>query len=146
MVSPDWEEIAEDYVAQDIESMTKDYSKYFGSDAKNQMHNDITRILQLKHKKGDLHKYSIVQHYNDLLKGVQKRLIEDRKVIVYNRNGKEIYRAKPIKWNDVELQQLREVKSRKEIRDIAKRLGRSNKSVYDKWIRLLKANRQVPQE
>jgi len=38
-----------------------------------------------------------------LLKGVQKKLIEDKKVIAYNRNGKEVYRAKPIKWNDAEL-------------------------------------------
>lgn len=133
MTSPDWNEIAEKYTVKDLEAATSDYSKYFGKDAKNNLHNDVFNSLQRKGKKGDLHRYALVKHYADLLPGIQKKLLEEGKVIKYSYNGKEIYRSNSPKWKDTEIEQLRQITSRKDVPQVAKALGRSQRSVYDKW-------------
>lgn len=132
-VSPDWEAIGRDYSSLDLETETKDYSRYFGKDAKNNLHNDLFNSLQRKGKKGDLHKYSIIKHYDDVLPGIQKKLIEEGKVVPYTRNGVQSFRSNN-KWSLMEAEFLdSNVTKREDIPEVAKRLGRSEKSVYNKW-------------
>jgi hypothetical protein len=132
MTSPDWEQIAEKYVAPDLENNTKDLGRYFGPNAKNNLHNDVFNSLKDKRKKGDLHRYALVKNYSKLLPGIQKRLIADKKIIQYQHNGKTIYRNN-VPWSNEETQRLRELSSMKQSNEtIAKTLGRSKKSVIRK--------------
>lgn len=136
MGSPNWEEIGEKYSVNDIENLTNDLSRYFGKDAKNNIHNDIFNSLRKKSKKGDLHRYSIVQHSQELLPGIQKKLLASGKVLHYVSNGRDIYRSN-VDWNNEDLGKLRSLRAEgKTDKEIGKTLGRSRSSVKHKRSKL----------
>jgi hypothetical protein len=67
-----------------------------------------------------------------MLPFIQRKLIEERKVIKYQRNGKEIIRNN-VKWTKAEAEQASNLKAQGlSINQISKRLGRSYISVYKK--------------
>lgn len=132
MVSPDWADIGEKYSIRDIESLNKDYSRYFGPDAKNNIHNDLFNSLHKKNKKGDLHKYSIIQHSSEVLPGIQKKLLDEGLVVHYTLNGRDVYRGNA-DWTADDIAKLRQLAEQgRSDRSIATEIGRSKTSVKRK--------------
>jgi hypothetical protein len=128
-------------IAEDLPSYsTKDPASFFGSDAKNRLHNEVTEALkkQLSQKRtkagkpykiGDIHRYALVKHYNKLLPGLQDKLIDQGKVIPYTFNGQVKYRNASSKWTPEEDTVIKASYNDKSDKAIAKELGRSMHSV-----------------
>lgn len=141
MVSPDWSVLSEKYLLPYIESNTKDYQSLFKKGASNIVHNQAFNMeneyfarkgYKSKKAKKDIHKQSIVINSDKMLPFIQSKLIEERKVIKYQRNGKEIIRNN-VKWTKAEAEQASNLKAQGlSINQISKRLGRSYISVYKK--------------
>ena len=142
MTSPDWEYLAEKYVYPYIQD-NKSYSDLFSSNSKNQAHNiafNMTKEYYDKHgyktksAKKDLRQQGIVKHADKMLLALQRKLLEERKVIKFQRNGKEIIRNN-IKWTEAEIVKATELKNQGlSISAIAKALGRSYSAVYVKML------------
>ena len=141
MASPDWSVLSEKYLLPYIESNTKDYQSLFKKGASNIVHNQAFNMeneyfarkgYKSKKAKKDIHKQSIVINSDKMLPFIQSKLIEERKVIKYQRNGKEIIRNN-VKWTKAEAEQASSLKAQGlSINQISKRLGRSYISVYKK--------------
>ena len=141
MASPDWSVLSEKYLLPYIESNTKDYQSLFKKGASNIVHNQAFNMeneyfarkgYKSKKAKKDIHKQSIVINSDKMLPFIQRKLIEERKVIKYQRNGKEIIRNN-VKWTKAEAEQASNLKAQGlSINQISKRLGRSYISVYKK--------------
>ena len=141
MTSPDWEILSAKYLLPYIESNTKDYQSLFKKGASNIVHNQAFNMeneyfarkgYKSKKAKKDIHKQSIVINSDKMLPFIQRKLIEERKVIKYQRNGKEIIRNN-VKWTKAEAEQASNLKAQGlSINQISKRLGRSYISVYKK--------------
>lgn len=141
MASPDWGILSEKYLLPYIESNTKDYQSLFKKGASNIVHNQAFNMeneyfarkgYKSKKAKKDIHKQSIVINSDKMLPFIQRKLIEERKVIKYQRNGKEIIRNN-VKWTKAEAEQASNLKAQGlSINQISKRLGRSYISVYKK--------------
>ena len=141
MASPDWSVLSEKYLLPYIESNTKDYQSLFKKGASNIVHNQAFNMeneyfarkgYKSKKAKKDIHKQSIVINSDKMLPFIQRKLIEERKVIKYQRNGKEIIRNN-VKWTKAEAEQASSLKAQGlSINQISKRLGRSYISVYKK--------------
>lgn len=111
---------------------SKDSSRYFGSEANNNLHNDARDYLMRQGKKGDLNSYSLVKNYSKYREGLQAKLIADKKVIHYTYNGKEIYRNNA-PWSKDEIAKLNELYGKHQAdKQVAQALGRSTKSVVRK--------------
>ena len=141
MASPDWSVLSEKDLLPYIESNTKDYQSLFKKGASNIVHNQAFNTeneyfarkgYKSKKAKKDIHKQSIVINSDKMLPFIQRKLIEERKVIKYQRNGKEIIRNN-VKWTKAEAEQASSLKAQGlSINQISKRLGRSYISVYKK--------------
>ena len=141
MASPDWSVLSEKYLLSYIESNTKDYQSLFKKGASNIVHNQAFNMeneyfarkgYKSKKAKKDIHKQSIVINSDKMLPFIQSKLIEEKKVIKYQRNEKEIIRNN-VKWTKAEAEQASSLKAQGlSINQISKRLGRSYISVYKK--------------
>ena len=140
MASPDWDYLAEKYVYQYIHDK-KDYSDLFNINSKNQAHNiafNMTKEYYDKHgyktkgAKKDLRQQGIVKHADKMIPALQKKLLEEGKVIKFQRKGKEVVRNN-VKWTEIEKAEAIKLKGQgMSISAIAKALGRSYSSVYIK--------------
>ena len=80
----------------------------------------------------DFRKFGIVVHSDKMLEHIQAVLLKQGNVIQYQRKGKTITRNNT-KWTDTEITQLKNLHSNKiSIKTIARRLGRSKNSTYQK--------------
>lgn len=83
-----------------------------------------------KHK--DFRKYGMVVHSSKMLGNIQASLLKQGTVIQFQRGEKTIIRNN-IKWTDAEIMQLKQMHSNNiSIKKIAKALGRSKESAYQK--------------
>ena len=123
-------------------SNTKDYPSLFKEGiARNILHNQTFNMeneyfarkgYKTQKAKKDIHRQSIVINSDKMLPYIQSKLITDRKVIKYQRSGKEIVRNN-VKWEKEESEQASRLKLQGfSIKSISKRLGRSYISVYIK--------------
>lgn len=131
-------------VTKDMQSyQSKDVAKLFGTDYKNQMHNEIAvavknGLLNRRNKKGEpynagnLDRSPLIKHYDKLIPSIQQKLIADKKVIHYTYNGKEIYRNNA-PWSKEEIARLNELYGQhSQDKQVAGALGRSVESVVRK--------------
>ena len=146
MTSPDWGIIAEKYVYPYLISDTKDYAELLkDGTGRNILHNEVfnmengyfaKRGYKSKHPQKDIHKQGIVINSDKMLPYIQARLIQEGKVIKYSRQGKGVVRNN-VKWTDEEVTEAKNLKAHGiNIKSIAKRLGRSYVSTYQKLRRI----------
>lgn len=128
-----WREIGDKYLTKDLVNYSKDSARYFNAEeGRRQLHNDIRQVLMRKGRKGDINRNSLVTHSDLLMRGVQQKLIADKKVIHYTYNGKEIYRNN-VPWSKDEIADLRGLaEQHKTDKQSSEVLGRSEESVKRK--------------
>ena len=145
-MSPDWGIIAEKYIYPYLISDTKDYAEVLKEGTgRNILHNEVfnmeneyfaKRGYKSQHSQKDIHKQGIVLNSDKMLPYIQARLIQEGKVIKYSRQGKEVVRNN-VKWNEEEITEAKNFKAQGfSIKTIAKRLGRSYTSTYQKMRRM----------
>ena len=143
MASPDWSELANKYVYPFIQN-NKDFSDLFNDNSKNAVHNIAFNMTKeyydihgykTKWAKKDLRQQGIVKNASKMIPALQMKLLQDRKVIKFQKkNGKEVIRSN-VKWTEAEIVQAKELKNQgTSISAIAKILGRGYSSVYIKII------------
>lgn len=138
-------DLAEKYLFPYIESNTKDYSSLFKKGASNIVHNQAFNMeneyfarkgYKTKKAQKDIHKQSIVINSDKMLPYIQSKLIKERKVVKYQKNGKEVIRNN-VRWSKEESEMLNKaIENNGNISEISismsKRLGRSKSSTYQK--------------
>ncbi|MHB1764740.1 MAG: hypothetical protein ACYCS1_04275 [Gammaproteobacteria bacterium] len=141
MTSPEWSILSEKYLMPYIDGYTKDYNEYFGIDAKKNIHNTAFNMLQnnayiQKRKKINLRRQGMVIHSDKMLPFIQKKLLEQHKVVKYTIDGKEVYRNN-VPWTADEEATLKTLRGKGEsYKVIARTLRRSRRSVADKGLKL----------
>ena len=139
MASPDWSLLAGKYLYPYIVSNNKEYSSLFKSGtAENIIHNQAFNMeneyfAKLQHvSKKDIHKQGIVVNSAKMLPYIQTKLMQEGRIVKYSRNGKEIIRNN-VEWSEGEISEAENLKAQGvSIKSIAKRLGRSYASTYQK--------------
>ena len=135
----EWNGLADRYLIPYINKVDKNQARLF-TDSNNEVHNLAFNMLMANvpylKKDGKTHKdfrrFGIVVHADKMLEHIQATLLKQGTVIQYQRNGKQITRNN-LKWTDTEITQLRNLHNNKvSIRGIARRLGRSKNSAYQK--------------
>lgn len=148
MASPDWSELAQKFVLPEVERSTKDYQQYFKKGiSENQLHNLVFNMqndyrkrkgYKTKRPQKDIHKLGIVKNASKMLPYIQSKLLQEGKVIEFQREGKNIVRNN-VKWTAEEIEIARNSENQGlSIKQIAKRLGRSYASTYQKLKKVMK--------
>ncbi len=136
MASPDWKELSEKYLLDYIDNNVRNYNEYFGKDAKTNIHNAAFNMLNqnnyIKKRHTNVRRQGMVKHADKMLPYLQKKLIDEHKIIKYQVNGKEVIRSN-VEWTPNEVKDLTDLRKQGfSYRNIARRLKRSRLSVIDK--------------
>ena len=148
MTSPDWSELAQKFVLPEVERSTKDYQQYFKKgEGENKLHNLVFNMqndyrkrkgYKTKNPQKDIHKLGIVKNASKMLPYIQTKLLQEGKVVEFQRDGKNVVRNN-VKWSAEEIEIAQHSKNQGlNTKQIAKRLGRSYASTYQKLKKVIK--------